>query len=182
MSCSYPPRLDVITQDHILRIIHRQSPHLHLLFALMDEVGLRLPEALALTPEDFAGSMLTVNNSWTGSTLQPVRRPRTIQISTFLSGLVSERIQTMPISIAQVSMPRFLFADPKTGKPWTRDYLIAHVWRPALRELDLAPVPLHVLRINAIVRRYRNGESYESLARTAGIGYRGISQEQETSR
>ncbi|GMV50772.1 MAG: hypothetical protein AMXMBFR67_23150 [Nitrospira sp.] len=174
MSCSYPSRINVITQDRILQVIQQQSPRHSLLFALMDEVGLRLTEALALTPEDFAGNLLTVNNSWNGSTLQPVHRPRTIQMSSFLAGLVSERIQTMPISIAQVSMPRFLFADPKTGKPWTRDYLIAHVWRPALRELDLVPVPLQVLRINAIVRRYRNGESYKSLARMAGISYRGI--------
>jgi len=165
--------MSIAQQDQILQAIKRMFPAEYPAFALLDEVGLRLAEALALDTEDFTPdpAAITVHTSITKLGLKS-RRTRVIPLSAALGSRIGElanrSVSDTKLPRAAYSDPRPLFVNPTTGKRWTSQHFLRNVWRPVLLELGIDQVRMIDLRHNSVTRLLKNWPSNEHLAKMLG--------------
>jgi len=171
--------MSIAQQDRILLAIKRMYPLEYPVFALMDEVGLRQSEALALSTEDFTPhpAKIFVHTSITKLGLKS-RHTRGLPLSTGLGNLIYE-LANSSVSDTKLpreahSHPRSLLMNPKTGKSWTTQHLL-NVWRAVLNELGVDQVRMLDLRHNSVIRRFRARPSKAYIAKILGHPPRKVS-------
>lgn len=141
------------TMNAILDAIKHRFPEAYPLFLVQAELGLRPSETLALTTDDFFGTAVTVKTVWSGKGLVPRNsNPRVVSTPTTVAGVLTPHIATIIRLHPDAQTPRFLFTSKQTGKPFRPAYVM-RMWRLALADLNLGPISLLALRINALTER-----------------------------